>query len=200
MTPDRNRRALLAVVALLLAGAAALGGAATVAWGRAGFQVPQRGVLTVPVDGADLLPALGPLALLAVAAVAAVVATGSWARRVLGALLVIAAVPPALAVLGVGDRARLAAAAAAAAELPARSTPDGSVAILTAGPGLAAAGAILIAGAGVALLLRGHRMPRMGSRYRVPRPAGSEPQPAPDRQLWERIDAGEDPTASGDPR
>jgi hypothetical protein len=47
------------------------------------------------------------------------------------------------------------------------------------------------------LMLCGHRMPRMGRRYRVPADRASVPQ---ERQLWERIDAGEDPTVPDDPR
>lgn len=208
MPPNQSRRALLTAVALLIVAAAALGGAAALSWGQVGFQVPLRGTVAVRVEGSDLLPALGPLALLALAAVAAVLATGGWARRVLGALLLVVALPPALAVVRAPDRARLADAAASAGELPARSVPDGTVALFTVGPGLAAAGAVLLAGAGVALVLRGHRMPRMGRRYRAGTSAGTsagtlagaESRPGPDRQLWERIDAGEDPTAPGDPR
>ena len=75
--------------------------------------------------------------------------------------------------------------------------PDGTVAVLPAGPVLAATGAVLLAGAGVLLLLWGHRMPRLGARYRTP---GARPAIASEQQMWERIDAGEDPTVPGDPR
>lgn len=208
MTPNQSRRALLTTVALLIAAAVALGSAAALGWGRVGFQVPLRGIVAVPVAGSDLLPALGPLALLALAAVAAVLATGGWARRVLGMLLLVAAVPPVLGVLRAGDATRLSDAAASAGELPARSAPNGAIDLFTIGPGLAATGAMLLAGAGVALMLRGHRMPLMGRRYRAPTPAptpvgppaGSESHPGPERRLWERIDAGEDPTVPDDPR
>lgn len=192
-----NRRMQVAAVVVLLAAAAALGGAARAGWARVGFQVPLRGSVAVRVDGSDLLPALGPLALLALAAVAALLATGGWARRLLGALLLFAAVPPAVGVARVADEGRLTRAAVSAGGLPARSIPDGVITVLPAGHVLGAAGAVLLAGAGAALVLRGHRMPRMGRRYRVPTAQRSAPR---DHELWERIDAGEDPTAPGDPR
>ena len=71
--------------------------------------------------------------------------------------------------------------------------------VLLAGPALAAVATVLLAAAGVALVLRGHRMPRLGRRYRTPtaRPNG---QAIPDGQFWERMDVGEDPTAPGHPR
>ncbi|MGH8918668.1 MAG: Trp biosynthesis-associated membrane protein [Actinomycetes bacterium] len=195
---------LATTVVLLLAAAAALGGAAAAGWARLVFQVPLRGRVVVRVAGSDLLPALGPLALLAVAAVAAALATGGWGRRLLGVLLLGAALVPALGVARVTqDRGLL---VAAAGQLPARSVPDGMVTSLLWGPALAVVGAVLLAGAGVALLGRGHRMPRMGRRYRarrVPEPTTSGPTmvlPTTHHELWERIDAGEDPTVLGDPR
>ncbi len=187
----------MASVLLLIAAAAALGGAAALGWARVGFQVPLRGIVTVRVAGSDLLPALGPLALLALAAVAAVLSTGGWTRRVLGAVLLGAAIPPAVGVAWVADERRLVQTAVTAGGLPARSVPDGTVTVLLAGPALATAGAVLLTGTGAVLVLRGHRMPRMGRRYSAPTARTSEPQ---DLELWERIDAGEDPTASGDPR
>jgi uncharacterized membrane protein (TIGR02234 family) len=190
-----KRGALPAAVALLIAAAAALGGAAALGWARVGFQAPLRGSVPVRVTGSDLVPVLGPLALLAVASVAAVLATGGWARRLLGVLLAGAAVPAALGVARVSDQSRLVAAAVSAAGRADRAVPDGTVAVLAAGPVLATAGVVLLAGAGALLVLRGHRMPRMGSRYRAPAARASRP-----RELWERIDAGEDPTAQGDPR
>ena len=52
---------------------------------------------------------------------------------------------------------------------------------------LGAVAALLLLGAGVLLATRGHRMPRMGSRY----------QPGPRRgapSMWDELDAGRDPT------
>lgn len=200
-----DRRALLAAVFLLLAAAAALGGAAAAGWARVWFQIPLRGSVAVRVDGSDLLPALGPLALLALAAVAAVLATEGGVRRLLGVLLLGTSLVPGWKVAQWTQERGLII-AAAAGELPARSVPEGTVALLSWGPGLAVGGAVLIAGAGAVLLVRGHRMPRMGRRYRAR--TGLEPttpgptvlMPTTHEQWWERIDAGEDPTALGDPR
>ncbi|MGH3928472.1 MAG: Trp biosynthesis-associated membrane protein, partial [Pseudonocardiaceae bacterium] len=90
----------------------------------------------------------------------------------------------------------LIAAATVVGELPARSVPDGTVTLLFWGPALASAAAMLIAAAGTVLVLRGHRMPQLGRRYRAP----TVLVPTTHHELWERIDAGEDPTVSGDPR
>jgi hypothetical protein len=189
----------VATIVLLIAASAVLGGAAMLEWAQVDVQVPLRGIVHVWVDGSAVLPALGPLALLALAAVAAVLATGGWVRWLLGALLLVAAVPPTIVVLQVADGRWLTSTAMSAAELPARSVPVGTATVLFAGPTLATAGAALLAAAGIALVVRGHRMPRLGRRYQAPtgRPHG---QVLSDGPFWERMDAGEDPTASGHPR
>lgn len=192
-----GRRALGATLLLLVAAAAALGGAGALPWARAAFRVPLRGVVPVEVDGAALVPALGPLALLALAAVAATLATGGWARRVLGLLVVLAAVPVARGAVSVRDPGGVV--EAAAGELPARAEPAGDVVVLAAGPVLAVGGAVLLATAGAALALGGRRMPGLGARYRAPAARRVTPRGAadPDRRWWDALDAGEDPT---DPR
>jgi hypothetical protein len=166
------------------------GGAAVLGWAQVDVQAPLRGIVQVRVDGSAVLPVLGPLAVLALAAVAAVLATGGWARWLLGVLLLVAAVPPIVAVVRVADGRWLTGAA---------MSPVGTTTVLFAGPALAAGGALLVAAAGVALVARSHRMPRLGRRYQAPtaRPNG---QLLPDGRFWERMDAGEDPTAPGHPR
>lgn len=191
-----SRRALTATVALLVAAAVALGAAAVLGWARVDFQVPKRGTVAVGVDGSEVLPALTPLAVLALAAVAAVLATGGWARRLLGGSLLAAAVPPILGVLQAPDEGWLAAAAMSAAGWSAGSVHAETTTLLPAGPGFAAGGAVLLVAAGVTLVVRGHRMPRLGRRYQAP---SSRPSERADG-LWARMDAGEDPTASGHPR
>ncbi|MDQ4094259.1 MAG: Trp biosynthesis-associated membrane protein, partial [Actinomycetota bacterium] len=69
-----SRKELTATVALLVAAAVVLGAAAMLGWARVDFQVPKRGIVTVAVQGSEVLPALTPLAVLALAAVAAVLA------------------------------------------------------------------------------------------------------------------------------
>ncbi|MGH3784376.1 MAG: Trp biosynthesis-associated membrane protein [Pseudonocardiaceae bacterium] len=193
------RGALAATIVVLVAASVLLGVSAMLGWAQLSFREPLRGIVAVRVDGSAVLPVLGPLAVLALAAVAAVLATGGWARWLLGALLLVAAVPLIVAVVRVADGRWLTGAAMAAVELPARSVQVGPTAVLFAGPGLAAGGALLVAAAGVALVARGHRMPRLGRRYQAPAGRPSERVP-PDGQFWERMDAGEDPTEPGDPR
>lgn len=190
---------------LLIVASAMLSAAATLGWAQLDLQVPLRGIVLVRVKGSAVLPALVPLALLALAAVAAALATPRRARWLLGAVLLAAAVPPAVA----GLRAtRLGAAghwlteaAASALEMPTRSVPVGGATVLWAGPALAVGGAGMLAAAGITLGVRGHRMPRLARRYQAPtpRPKGSR-HPPPEKGFWERMDAGEDPTASGYPR
>lgn len=199
--PDRApaRGALAATIVALIVASVLLGVSAMLGWAQLDVREPLRGIVAVRADGSGVLPVLGPLALLSLAAVAAVLATGGWARWLLGALLLVTAVPPIVAVLRVADGRWLTGAALAAVELPARSVPIGTTTVLFAGPALAAGGALLIAAAGVALVVRGHRMPRLGRRYRAPASRPNETVP-PDGRFWERMDAGEDPTDSGDPR
>jgi hypothetical protein len=193
------RGALAAVIVALIAASVLLGVSALLGWAQLDVREPLRGTVAVRADGSAVLPALSPLALLALAAVAAVLATGGWARWVLGALLLAAAVVPIVAVLRVVIEGRwLTAAVLAAVQLPARSVPVGTTTVLVAGPALAGGGAFLVAAAGVALVVRGHRMPRLGRRYQSPTARHNEL--TPEGRFWERMDAGEDPTESGHPR
>lgn len=198
--PVTSRRALLATIAALIAASAALGGAAALGWARIEMQAPLRGIIGVRLTGSEVLPALGPLAVLALAAVAAVLATGGRVRWLLGVLLIGVAAPLTVAVVRAFDARWLTGVALSAAQRPARSVPLGPAMILFAGPVLAAVGAGLLIAAGVALLARGHRMPRLGRRYQSP-VARSDGRPPPDDgRFWERMDAGEDPTSPGHPR
>ncbi len=192
-----GRQVLGATVLLLVAAAAALGTAAALPWARVAFRVPLRAVVPVEVDGAALVPALVPLALLALAAVAAALATAGWARRALGLLVVLAAVPAARGAVSVRDPGGVV--EAAAGKLPARAEPAGDVMVLAAGPVLAVGGAVLLATAGAVLAVAGRRMPGLGARYQAPATRRAAPGvPAdPDRRWWDALDAGEDPT---DPR
>ena len=204
--PDRcvadratSRKALVATIVALVAASAALGGAAALGWAQIDVQAPLRGIVPVRLAGSAVLPALGPLAVLALAAVAAVLASSGWVRWLLGALLIGAAVPPTVGVLRVLDGRWLTSIAMSAAQRPARSVPVGSVTVLLPGPALAAVAAVLLAAAGAALVLRGHRMPRLGRRYQTPAARSNGPE-IPTGRFWERMDAGEDPTAPGHPR
>jgi len=69
----------------------------------------------------------------------------------------------------------------------------GAVPGLPAGwPALCAAGGLAVAAAGAFAVARGHGWPHMGTRYER---AASRTDP--DRDLWEALDRGEDPTKDG---
>ncbi|MGH3824541.1 MAG: Trp biosynthesis-associated membrane protein [Pseudonocardiaceae bacterium] len=194
-----SRWALAVTIAALVVASAVLGGAAALGWAQIDVQAPLLGTVQQRLTGSAVLPALGPLAVLALAAVAAVLASSGRVRWLLGAVLLGAAVLPTIAVLRVLDGRWLTGAAMAATDRPARSVPVGTATVLVAGPALTVAGGVLLAVAGVALVVRGHRMPRLGRRYEAPA-ARRDGQLPPDGRFWERLDAGEDPTASGHPR
>lgn len=197
--PTLSRKALVVAIASLIAASAALGGSAALGWAQINIQAPLRGIVPVRLTGSMVLSALGPVAVLALAAVAAVAASSGWVRWLLGVLLLGVAVLLTMALLRVLDDRWLLNAAMAATDRPARSVPVGTATVLFAGPAVAGAGAGLLAVAGVALLVRGHRMPRMGRHYQVPT-ARPDEKLFPDGRFWERMDAGEDPTAPGHPR
>jgi hypothetical protein len=190
-----SRSTLVVTIAALIAASAALASAAALTWAQVDVQTPLRGIVPVRLTGSAVLSALGPLAVLALAGVAAVLASGGWVRWLLGALLFGAAVLPILAVLQVFDEGTLSEAAMSVADRPARSVPLGTAMIFFGGPTLAAIGAGLLGAASVALLVRGHRMPRLGRRYQAPNHRATSPVTEEGR-LWERMEAGEDPTAS----
>jgi uncharacterized membrane protein (TIGR02234 family) len=203
------RTALAATIVLLIAASAMLSAAATLGWAQLDLQVPLRGIVQVRVRGSAVLPALVPLALVALAAVAAAVATPGRARWLLGAMLLAAAAPPAVAGLratrlgaaGHWLTEGLTGAAASALEMPTRSVPVGGATVLWAGPALAMGGAGMLAAAGITLGMRGHRMPQLARRYQAPTARSPGPHHLPpEKGFWEQMDAGEDPTASGYPR
>lgn len=183
-----------------------LGGAAMLGWAQLDVQVPLRGIVQVRVSGSAVAPALAPLALVALAAVAAALATAGWTRRLLGVLLLVAAAPLIFAGVRVFDGPWLTTVVMSVSELPARAVPLGSARALFAGPALAEGGAALLATAGVILGVRGHQMLRLGRRYQAPTAGPNRPDhneldhASPEGRFWERMNAGEDPTASGHPR
>lgn len=142
-------------MASLLLGAVALWGASGITWDASADR-----------SGADVVPALTPLALLCLAAIAAVVALSGWVRRALGAVVL------------------LAGAAAAFQAVDA----DGP----WTGRGLVFVGAFLVIAAGVLLVVRGSAMPRLGGGYQTPDAAKRATDP--ERELWNALERGDDPT------
>ncbi|HEY8372851.1 MAG TPA: Trp biosynthesis-associated membrane protein [Pseudonocardiaceae bacterium] len=183
-----DRRVLWLTVVLLLAAAALLWGSSRMTWWATVDELPGGGGVVRRQTGGERVPALLGLAVLAVAAVAAVAATGGWWRRVLGVLVLLAGVgavwPAVTSPVPTASGAAVAELEQAAAQVPwARAV---------AGLG----GALLLA-AGVALLVRGQRMPRMGAKYQPPGGTGRSTTD-PGRRMWDALDAGEDPTLDGD--
>ncbi|MGQ0841380.1 Trp biosynthesis-associated membrane protein [Actinokineospora sp.] len=143
--------------------ALALWVASRLAWGTEVRARPGTDATTaVAVPGAEVAPALVPLAVLALAAIAGVVALGGLARRALGLVVALAGVVPLYQAIGPG----------------------------TWGRALAVTGGALLVAVGLLLLSRGHRMARLGARYRTP---GAAKESEPD--LWRALSDGEDPTA-----
>lgn len=139
-----------------------------------------RGTVTTKNSGAQQESALVPLAVLSLALIAAVVATGGWLRRVFGVVVVASGFGALwLAANGIGEVV---------------GTHPAGYPTLTVigGHGLAAFAGLLILGAGTTLVITGHRMPRLGARYQAP--AQARKVTDPDRELWQALDAGEDPT------
>jgi uncharacterized membrane protein (TIGR02234 family) len=192
------------VCAALLGGAAALEGAARLPWFTTGVDAVGRGTVAVTATGADLVPALSAVALLAAAAVAAAVALAGPARRVLGAVVGVAGIWIGVTAVGLALTPPAAADLAALPGAPAGGTALAGPVTGHAGPPVGALGGVLLAAAGVALLVGDRRLPRLGTRYAA-RP-GHEVSPAaadgavdPDRAAWDALDAGRDPTTDQDP-
>jgi len=112
-----------------------------------------------------------PLALLVLASVGAMFALRAVGRRLLGGVLVVVGV--AACVLAVVD-----------AEL------------FGMGPVIALLGGLLTGGAGGLLVARGHRLPRLGSRYEAPAAQRAEQRKDTGRtdDLWTALSEGKDPT------
>ena len=132
--------------------------------------------VTERVSGADLVPGLRGLGVVALAAVPALLSVRGWGRVAVGVLL---AATGALAVVLVG-----------------RVLAD-PVEGLSAMPYAVLLGSLLVLAAGLLVVVRGRAWPALGRRYEAP---AARPVPAPtvgptgDRDVWEALDRGEDPT------
>jgi hypothetical protein len=152
-TQETTRRPLWMVVVVLLAAAAALWGANSVSWGA----------------DHQLGPSLNAMALLALASVAGVFAVSGWARRLLGALIVVAGgfvCWQAIAAAGEKD--------------------------LFTGRGLGLLGGVLFAAGGVLIERYAATLPTMGTRYQranTERRSGDA-----HKDMWDDLSHGEDPT------
>ncbi|MCW2545297.1 MAG: family rane protein [Frankiales bacterium] len=170
-------RELGAAVGLCLAGSALSLLAASRGWVHydvdPGAALPlQRTTLT----GEQLASGLRPLALVGLAGVVAVLATRTWGRLLVGALLT--ACGAGIAVLAVAHRT---------------SHVHADVHEATAWPWAAALGGLLVLAAGALTAARGRRWAGMSAAYRTPA-ARAEAAPVTDKGVWDALDRGEDPT------
>ncbi|MDA3624530.1 Trp biosynthesis-associated membrane protein [Saccharopolyspora oryzae] len=189
----RSKGLLWAVVLLLLAAGGLLWGSSAVLWAGQKYRTSFGAEITAGVTGGDVRPELVPMALAALTAVAALLATGGWLRRIVGVLIAAAGgvliwrafQVYSFTVFGAPDG------------VPPGSTPVGPLDPQPLGPLMLIAGAVLLLVAGVLVVLRAGRMPAMGAKYSAP---GAEKKKShdPDRQMWQDLDAGRDPTDDQD--
>lgn len=132
------------------------------------------------VTGADLLPWLPASGLVALAAAGALLALRGPARQILGGVLVLAGTAMAVAAGWGGMR------------------PDAGI----GWPALGLLGSAAVVAAGCLAVAWGREWPAMGARYEragtaaspAPRPAEGAGGPGPEKQMWDALDRGEDPT------
>ena len=177
-SPASSKRPLWTIAAALLLGAAALWGSSRLVWFVELKDAGVRGTLLQTQNGAQHSSALLPLAVLAVAGVAGMVATGGWARRALGVVMVVAG---------------LAACWVAVDGVRFSGFPEGApVWQIFTGRGLALLGGILVVLGGLIAIRHAGAMPRLGARYAAP--SVKKARRDPDTELWEALSEGEDPT------
>jgi hypothetical protein len=168
-----TRPALLLVAVALLGTAAALWGATKVSWVPAP-EAPNglgAGYSTGETGG----PSFSTLALLALASLAGVFAVSGWARRLLGGIVAVAGgyvCWQAIAVEGAWN--------------------------LFSGRGLALLGGVLFVGGGLLIVRYAATLPTMGAKYQL---ADAERRSGdPDKDMWDGLSHGEDPTVDGGAR
>ena len=155
----------------------------------------------VAVDGADLAPGLRALGLVGLAGVPALAASRGRGRLLVGLVVLLTAlgvlaVTARLLASGLGDLALLTTAVRDA------GTPDGAGTEATAWPYVTGLGGLLLAAGGLLVMVRGPRWAALGRRYEAPAPAPAPEGPATasgavaERDLWEALDRGEDPTST----
>ncbi|MEV8631498.1 Trp biosynthesis-associated membrane protein [Streptosporangium sp. NPDC051023] len=189
-------RALWTWVAACAAGA----GLVLLAAGRDWVTVTY-GARAVPVSAAELAPALGPAAWAALAAVVAVLATRGLWRRIVGVAMALCGAGVIAAAVSGGRPDAGLAIAAEHAPMAAKATDVVQIAAPLVWPVLAGAGGLLLLAGGVVAALRGGRWPGMSERYDRQGPGregaarASAGGAQTDRELWDAIDLGADPTA-----
>ena len=136
---------------------------------------------TVRLSGAALVPGAQALGLLGLASVAALLATRSWGRQLVGALVVLT---------GVGVGVAVVRALADPAQAVRRAATSDLATGLGLWPYVTVLGAALLTVSGAWVLLRGRRWAGLASRY-----DGARVTAQRDTDPWTALDRGEDPTA-----
>ena len=146
------------------------------------------------VTGGDLLPGLSALGLAGLAGVLALAATRGRGRLLVGAVLLavggsVAALVLRLALDGLARAARR-------TEFVRGAGGDIASTSTSPWPWVCLLGGLLLAMAGLLVAVRGRRWAALGRRYEAPvaQPAPQPDAPVADRDLWEALDRGDDPT------
>ncbi|MCW2681625.1 MAG: Trp biosynthesis associated, transrane protein Oprn/Chp [Frankiales bacterium] len=144
------------------------------------------------VRGSDLVPGVRALGLVALAGVVAIPATKRWGRTVVGVLLALVGAGVVVATYRV--HSDLFVTVTGSAVVREAGGNAGDTMTETVWPYVCAFGGILVAAAGLLVVARGRRWAAMGRRYDPP--AAKTAVPPAERDLWEALDRGDDPTAA----
>nr|WP_246422105.1 Trp biosynthesis-associated membrane protein [Nocardiopsis mwathae] len=178
-------------MAATAAGAVALLAAAAQTWATGEVAVPGPSApAPVELGGSDVAPAAAALGWAALAALGALLATRGWARRAVGALIVIFG---ATAAYDLWRGTRPDTLARAAADQTTASGDLSTLDLVGQWPVVATIGAVLLLAAGAAAVIRGAAWPGMGSRYDR-HSAPSTARAGDPAELWKSLDNGTDPT------
>ena len=156
---------------------------------------------TVHLSGRTLDGGPTALAVVALAGVVAVLATRGWARRVVGAVLVVTGVVLIWRSARWFATVSLARAVQGASHLQGVSAvdPHSRVTVQSSWPALSVLAGVLVLLAGALVVWRGGTWRGLGGRYAAPTPSGSAvdadvERTRADLSLWRALDRGEDPT------
>lgn len=194
-----RREPLLAALLCVLGAFVVLGGAGR-AWVLVGAASPLLESREVGVTGADLAPGLRALGLVGLAGVPALAASRGRGRQLVGLVLLLVGAC-VMAVVVRLELSRLGLGGMALVSDPVREAggASGESFDLTVWSVLTAFGGLVLLLAGLLVMVRGGQWAALGRRYEAP--AAREEVAAPDapvaeRELWEALDRGEDPTAA----
>ncbi|WP_084611476.1 TIGR02234 family membrane protein [Tomitella biformata] len=198
----KSRRGLMVSTMLLVAAAALLWASSRLTWVEYTSVDGLRPPVEAALNGADWSPASTPLALLLIAGIAAMFAVRGWWVRVVGVLLALAGIGVAAqgvaGLFGDPDPAQI----HSIAELSAGTEVTGAVLLSMPVLVTIVAGLLAII-ASVPLITGGSGRQGLSSSYETPAArkeaaaesvANSDGEGLEQRQIWDALDAGADPT------